>query len=383
VRHLLALHRAGGITRSEVCERLHIGKSAFYALRTSYLRACGAGSAATWEPHRSGGKRHPSWPDAAGQLARKLLQSDPPVSYSCVASELARRLRFKTDRSNVRRWAQAHACALPARPNHKAPRASVRRWQRQSIGELWQMDATPHAFVPGSDTKWHLIDIIDDCSRLVTGARLYEREVLPSYYDILPRAFLAHGLPLALYVDYHSFFHTHTPEALTELGRALRFYGVSLQYASTPQAKGKVERLHHYWQNRLPALFGAEGITDIAPANAMLEDLRMHHNSDEQHRELSMTPLQAWQRARRAKRNVLRACKPDPWWHYVWSSRTSIRVADDGTVPVMGQRMRIAAAPRSRLVHCLHTNGSITILANKPDKNTRPKILLHYGPKLD
>ena len=383
MRHLFALHQVDAITRSEVCERLHLGKSAFYELRTSYLAAYAAGRADTWEPQKSGGKRHPAWPDAAEQLARKLLQSDPPASYSCVASELSRRLRFKTDRSNVRRWAQANACALPARPNRKAQRASVRRWQRQSIGELWQMDATPHPFIPGSDTKWHLIDIIDDCSRLVTGARLYQREVLPSYYDILPRAFLQHGLPLALYVDYHSFFHTHTPDALTELGRALKFYGVSLQYASTPQAKGKVERLHHYWQNRLPALFGAERISDIAAANTLLEELREHHNSDEQHRELSMTPSQAWQRAKRAKRNVLRVCKRDPWWHYIWSSRTSIRVADDGTVPVIGQRMRIQAAPRSRLVHCLHTNGSITILANKPDKTTRPKILLHCGPKLD
>ena len=69
-----------------------------------------------------------------------------------------------------------------------------------------------------------------------------------------------------MYADYHSFFHTHTPYTLTELGRALRFYGVSLQYASTPQAKGKVERLHHYWQNRLPALFAAEGITMTALA---------------------------------------------------------------------------------------------------------------------
>lgn len=383
MRHLLGLHRVEQISVSEVCERLGVGKSAFYELRTAYLGACATGGADTWEPQSSGGKRHPSWPDEAESLARKLLTNDPPVSYSGVASELSRRLHFKTDRSTVRRWAQSNSCALPTRPDKKAQRASVRRWQRQSIGELWQMDATPHPFVPGSELKWHLIDIIDDCSRLATGARLYEREVLLSYYDILPRAFLEHGLPLALYVDYHSFFHTHTPEALTELGRALKFYGVSLQYAPTPQAKGKVERIHYYWQNRLPPLFGAENITEIAPANVLLEALRAHRNSDEVHRELSMTPRQAWQRAQRAKRTALRACKRDPWWHYIWSLRTSVRVADDGTVPVIGQRMHVSAAPGSRLVHCLHVNGSISILAKRPDKTTRPKVLLHCGQKLD
>jgi len=377
----MELHRCEQLDTSEIREQLGLSKSQFHRLRTSYLRACATNEQQAWQPHSSGGARHPQWPAPAQELARKLLTADPPASYSLVASELRRRLTFQTDRSTVRRWAMSHACTLPARP--KTKRASVRRWQRQSIGELWQMDATPHAFVPGSDTKWHLIDIIDDCSRLVTGARLYEREVLPSYYDILPRAFLAHGLPLALYVDYHSFFHTHTPDALTELGRALHFYGVSLQYASTPQAKGKVERLHHYWQNRLPVLFGSEGIRQIGPANLLLEQLREHHNSGEEHRELDMTPQQAWNRARRAGRSVLRPCKRDPWWPYIWSTRTSIRVGDDGRVPIAGQRLNVAAAPRTRLVHCLHTNGSISILTDKPVKNQRPKILLHVGAKLD
>jgi len=96
-----------------------------------------------------------------------------------------------------------------------------------------------------------------------------------------------------------------------------------------------------------------------------------------------MTPRKARQRAQRAKRTALRACKRDPWWHYIWSLRTSVRVADDGTVPVIGQRMHVSAAPGSRLVHCLHVNGSISILAKRPDKTTRPKVLLHCGQKLD
>jgi hypothetical protein len=47
------------------------------------------------------------------------------------------------------------------------------------------------------------------------------------------------------------------------LGAALRFYEVSLDYAPTPQAKGKIERAHQFWQKRLPALFAAEQITRL------------------------------------------------------------------------------------------------------------------------
>ena len=51
--------------------------------------------------------------------------------------------------------------------------------------------------------------------RLNTGARLYPSENLLAHYDFLSRVFKAHGLPLALYVDFHSFFYTHNPDAFT------------------------------------------------------------------------------------------------------------------------------------------------------------------------
>jgi hypothetical protein len=89
----------------------------------------------------------------------------------------------------------------------------------------------------------------------------------------LERAFRAHGLPLAFYVDYHGFFFTRTPDAFTQLGAALHFYGVALRYAPTPQAKGKIERRHLYYQRRLPALFAAENLVELEGANHLLDQL--------------------------------------------------------------------------------------------------------------
>lgn len=54
------------------------------------------------------------------------------------------------------------------------------------------------------------------------------------------------------------------------MGQALHFYGVSLRYARTPQAKGKIERQRQYRQGRLPTLFAAETITTPEAANAFL-----------------------------------------------------------------------------------------------------------------
>ena len=219
-------------------QELGVGHARLYQLYNDYLRACAKGTADLWEPGTSGGDRAALWPVQAVALARKLLSSNPPSSYSALASELLRRTNFKTDRASVRRWAIQNNLAPNTR--YKTRRKPVRRWQAQDLGALWQYDASPHLWLPSQNHKHVLLDILDDATRLNTGARLYHGENLLTHMDFLSRVFKTHGLPLALYVDYHSIFFTNTPDAFTQLGAALHFYGVALRFAPTPQAKGKV-----------------------------------------------------------------------------------------------------------------------------------------------
>ena len=206
-----------------------------------------------------------------------MFKTDPPASYSFAASEGLRRFGFEADRATVRRWAGLHGLSI-SKPRKPKP-AFIRRWQCQQIGALWQLDVSPHAWFGPHAGNLPLFDLIDDCSRVMTGTRLYPRESLLAYLDFLSRAFEEYGLPLALYVDYHSFFFSYLPDALTTLGEALRFHDISFKYAPTPQAKGKVERAHQFWQNRLPSYFAAESIHQIPDANTHLQQLRIHHNS--------------------------------------------------------------------------------------------------------
>jgi hypothetical protein len=238
-------------------------------------------------------------------------------------------------------------------------------------------DASPHAWLPSSPDKQVLLELIDDATRYNTGARLYPSETLLSHFDFLSRTFQAHGLPLALYVDYHSFFYTHNPDAFTQLGAALHFYGVALRYAPTPQAKGKIERRHDYWQKRLPPLLAADQILELCGANHLLDQLLPHANQHEIHRELGTTPHAARDLALTEKRSVLRPAPACPWWPYVWSQRTHVRVGEDGKVPIHHQRHSIAAPPRSTVVRCLRPDGDLFYLHDAPDPNTHPLVLLH------
>ena len=375
---MLAQLRAERVSIATVAEQLAISRRRCYQLYHDYLRACARRQQTHWTPGRSGGDHHPAWPAVVAELLRKLLSARPPASYSFAASEVHRRLGRQLARAQVRRWAQANDLAVHTRPAR--PKASVKRWQRQAIGELWQLDASPHPWFPGSPIQYPLLDLIDDCSRLVTGAKLYERDGLLAYFDLLPAAFVEHGLPLALYVDCHSLFLAQHPDALTQLGWALKFYDISLLYAPTPQAKGKVERLHLFWQNRLPALFAAEAVVDVPHANPWIAQLRQHHNLHETHRELGMTPHHAWTRAQQEGRGVLRPKPACPWWPYVWSIRVQVKVAADGTVPIGSQRLKISVPPGTKVVRCQHPDGSYSVLAEPPIKDAKPRVLLRYGP---
>jgi hypothetical protein len=122
-------------------------------------------------------------------LLKKRLACSPPCPYSFAASEALRLHAFKLDRAQVRRWALAHQLAHAVPP--KKVLAPVRRWQRAQIGELWQLDASPHRWFPHSKTAFPMLNLLDDCSRLFTGSKLYERELLLAYFDFLPAAGIA------------------------------------------------------------------------------------------------------------------------------------------------------------------------------------------------
>jgi hypothetical protein len=378
IRDVLEVFTQFTLKAAQAADQLGISRSRLYALSTAYLRARAQKTERFWIPGTSGGDHAAPWPEPVLELLHKRLKCSPPCPYSFVASEALRLHDFKLGRAQVRRWALAHNLSHAVPP--KRVLAAVRRWQRHRIGELWQLDASPHRWFPHSKLSYPMLNMLDDCSRLFTGSKIYERELLLSYFDFLPAAFLAHGRPLQLYVDYHSIFFTHDPDALTQLGWALKFYDISLRYAPTPQAKGKVEREHQFWQRRLPPYFASEKILEIEVANSHIDALRAHHNAREIHRELRQTPQRAWDKARKEKRSALRPAPRCPWWDYVWSVRTSLKVGTDGRVPIGTQRLRIEKPPGTTVVLCLHPSGLHSVLAAQPNPKQKPALLFTNRP---
>ena len=272
---MLASFRQHSLTATEAAEQLGLSSSRFYTLSTNYLRAYARKQEGLWIPGPSGGYHTTAWPEPVTDLLKKRLACSPPCPYSFAASDVFRLHAFKLHRAQVRRWAIENGYAHATPP--KRPHAPVRRWQRSQIGELWQLDASPHRWFPLCALDFPMLTMLDDCTRVLVGSKLYGRELLLSYLEFLPTAFLIYGRALQIYVDYHAIFFTKNPDALTQLGWALKFYDISFLYAPTPQTKGKVEREHQFWQGRLPPYFASEHITDIETANPHIDALRRHH----------------------------------------------------------------------------------------------------------
>ena len=376
---------AGEIDRHQAMESLQIGKSQLYELRTSYLAARAAGKGDEWVPGLSGGNHMPQWSEESQKFLRKVLSPGGDAkrySYAFAASEVGRLHDLFVDRSQVRHWAIEHGILAPVRMPR--PPAHVRRWQRKSIGELWQLDATPDYFLGRRNPSYSLIDMIDDCSRMQVGGRLYAHETVRSYLDLLYRSFNRFGMPLEIYVDKASFFRKDDG-TLTQLGKRLKFLGISFIFANSPEAKGKVERVHQVWQDRLPAYAANEGLTGETP----LEDVNDHlaclidyRNGFEKHRDLGDTPLNAWNAAVEQGRCKIRQPPADGWWELIWSEWKGMVIGPRGRLVVGDTLCTTECANGTRVWCCHHLDGTISLVMNKPEKGVGPKIVFTNNPKI-
>jgi len=366
---------------AQAAEKLKVSRSRLYGLRTEYLKAKASGTLQVWMPGLSGGDRAEGFPPEVEGFLRAAIPGG--YSYAFAASEAHRLFGADANRWGVRRWAIAEGLAQEKRPE-RTP-AHTRRWQMSSVGEIWQLDASPHRWFAPHFPPQPLFDMVDDASRVQVGIRLCLNETLADYVAFMRRSFESRGLPLALYVDNAAFFRSPTDGSPTGLGRRLAFYGVSLLFASTPQAKGKVERIHQVWQDRLPPFFRHNGFTPdtaLADVNAAVEALAAHRNAHETHREVGMAPQKAWDAALAEGRSKLRSVPEDGWWPYVWSLWRNAVVGERGRVFHKGLSFPTQARRGEKVVLCEHDGGHYSVIKALPENPaTHPAVLFTSLPQ--
>lgn len=156
------------------------------------------------------------------------------------------------------------------------------RHRRPRFGELIQVDGSPHDWLEGRGPRCTMIVFIDDATSRVLYARLVLAETTEAYFDGVAAHLAAHGRPLAYYSDKHSIFRVNNEAAdpgPTQFERALTTLDIELICAHSPQAKGRVERVHQTFQDRFTKALRVAGVATIGDANALLQNHLDAHNA--------------------------------------------------------------------------------------------------------
>ena len=163
------------------------------------------------------------------------------------------------------------------------------RERRARLGELIQIDGSPHDWFEGRGERCTLLVFIDDATGRLMQLRFAPTETTLGYMRVLHDHILAHGLPVALYSDKHSIFRVNAKdadtEAETQFSRAARELGIECIHAHSPQAKGRVERANQTLQDRLVKEMRLAGISGMDSANAWLPGFTADFN-----RRFAVTP---------------------------------------------------------------------------------------------
>jgi hypothetical protein len=136
----------------------------------------------------------------------------------------------------------------------------LRRAPKERFGEMLQGDSSPHDWLEGRGPKLDLIHFVDDATD-TEWADFFSEETTEGYFTVMMDILKTQGIPKSLYVDNHGVFRVNRDQTkeeqltgrrpLTTFGRAMEELGIQIIYATSPQAKGRVERRGGLNQDRL------------------------------------------------------------------------------------------------------------------------------------
>ena len=200
---------------------------------------------------------------------------DERFGPTLAAEHLAAEDGLVVDHETLRRWMLA--AGLWSRARKRSPHRR-RRERKAHFGELVQLDGSFHRWFENRGPERCLLTLVDDATGRSTG-RFSAQETIWAAVAVLRTWIATYGIPQALYTDWKNVYvrppteeeRLTQTEPLTQFGRMCAQLGIRIIPASSPQAKGRIERNHGTHQDRLVKKLRREGIADLDAANAFLE----------------------------------------------------------------------------------------------------------------
>mgnify|MGYP001566098204 FL=1 len=164
------------------------------------------------------------------------------------------------------------------RPRKKNKGHKEWRPRKENYGAMEQYDGCYHRWFGQENEEYCLLLSVDDATGKITKAVFdYHEGVLPTFgfwKDYVKKK----GKPCAIYLDKFSTYKINhknakdNKEMITQFQRACQDLDITLIFAHSPEAKGRVERMFKTLQDRLVKELRLQGISDIVAANKFLEE---------------------------------------------------------------------------------------------------------------
>ncbi len=183
-------------------------------------------------------------------------------------------------------------------------------------GELVQHDSSHHLFSPFMKEKLYLITSLDDHTRLMLFADLFQNESSWHHIEALSHVFTMYGVPLKYYADQHSIFRyvkdrdekrphhgyqKFTDDVDPQWKAVLKRCGSDVIYALSPQAKGKIERPYRWLQDRLVRTAAKNKLTTLSEMRDALRSLIDIYNTKWVHSTTQQIPIIRFENALNGK----------------------------------------------------------------------------------
>jgi hypothetical protein len=316
---LLKGYCQGTIDRTIIEETLGIGKSRFFVILAQYRRNQDKFSLSY---HRESPTRLPACIEDAIEKELKLekaLVDDPslPISgynYSAIRDRLTKQ-GIEVSLSTVINRAKSMGCYQ----SHPRKKAHDREVITSAIGALIQHDASHHRWSPYAKEKWVLITSIDDFSRKLLYADLFEEETTWSHIQAAETLMHSYGIPLSYYVDSLRVFRfvqnrdsvwkkqvLKTDEVDPQWKQVMKVLGVNVTYALSPQAKGKIERPYRWLQDRIVRTCAREKLSRLEEVRGVLKEELDRYNNYQVHSTTGEIPSIRFAKARKEGNSLFR-----------------------------------------------------------------------------
>ena len=217
--------------------------------------------------------------EARREALRLVREHYADFGPTFAAEKLLERHGVSVSRETLRKWMTEDGLWRPK--GHREAVVHQSRERRPRLGELVQVDGSPHDWFEGRGPRCALIVFIDDATSRLLALRFFAAETTEAYMETLRGHLAEHGRPVSPCSDRYGVFRVNRKGregAPTQFTRALATLDIEPIHARTPQAKGRVERANRTLQDRLAKEMRLRGIGGMEAANAYLPEFVAEHN---------------------------------------------------------------------------------------------------------